>query len=273
TVGSLTFAESGADKPTGKAGYQGLFFKWGSLIGVSAGNDTPFNSDSYLFIPDLATGKYYKVAVGGVGTSNIQAVIDFRTSSAVGTWDDSGGYTTWDVIPYALESDVPSGTDRYDSFLTYSSSSLHTSYKGDICKYLSDTKDANGSGLSRKKNWKMPVSYMFGENGSYSGSWNGTASFTPGTAPEDGTATTSDGLKTYHDPAGINETVTFPASGFYSRDSGLNDVGNVGSYWSSSSLFTYEVCAYRLVFYSGSVTPAYYNYRSHGHSVRCVRSD
>jgi hypothetical protein len=275
-VGSLTFAESKADGTTigRKEGYQGVFFKWGSLIGVSAGGMAFLSSDSYLFIPDLATGKYYKVTVGGVGSSSIQAVIDFRNSSAMSGWNGSGGSATWNVIPYATVSDIPDNlTDSpYNSLLTDYSSSLRTSYKGDICRYLSFTRSTNGSGLSGKKNWKTPARYMFGELSSYSGNWDDYASFSDGIAA-DGTNRTSDGIKTYiYAHAGMNETVIFPAAGGYMDESPLvgmlASVGFGGIYWSSSSSGGSSV--YSLTFASSSMFPDG-NSRTCGNSVRCVK--
>jgi hypothetical protein len=262
-VGSLTFAESKAGGTIGgKEGYQGVFFKWGSLVGVSPGSGIFKNTD-YLFIPDLTTGKYYKVAVGDVGTSNIQAAIDFRTSSAVtalGGWNGSGGYDTWDAIPYAY-SDIPDDTDnRTNSLLTDYSSSLRASYKGDICSYLSVTKSTSGSGLSG--NWKMPASYMFGEDDS--GYADETVALSTGIA-ENGTSTVSTNIKKY---TYGSETVYFPVNNF--RDgSSITSSGNSG-YWSSSAKEANAYCM-AFSFSGGYMVPNGDILRAYGFGLRCVR--
>ncbi|MDR1884401.1 MAG: hypothetical protein LBR26_16725, partial [Prevotella sp.] len=271
-VGSLTFAESKAGGTIGKKeGYQGVYFKWGSLIGVSAAaDDSDFENTDYLFIPDITTGKYYKVAVGDVGGSNIRAVKDFRESSAVtalGGWNGSGGSATWGVIPYVADSDIPDVTDnRYNSLLTDYSSSLRTSYKGDICRYLSVTKSTSGSGLSGKNNWKMPVSYMFGEYTEYG---DDTIASSTGIT-ENGTNTIISKKYTYN-----NETVYFPFSGYRDIYTGrlyLDDyVFFAGLYWSSS---VFGSKAYELQIsdeYFGIINPNDQIDRPYGGSVRCVR--
>ena len=64
----------------------------------------------------------------------------------------------------------------------------------------------------------------------------------------------------------------YPAVGYRSHDSGaLYNVGSYGFYWSASPYPSNGYNACHLYFHSGSVYPAYYNNRSHGYSVRCVR--
>jgi hypothetical protein len=63
-------------------------------------------------------------------------------------------------------------------------------------------------------------------------------------------------------------SIFFPASGYYSGTS-LNSRGSNGNYWSSS--YISETHAVSLLFFSGSVDPAYYNYRRVGFSARAVQ--
>ena len=63
--------------------------------------------------------------------------------------------------------------------------------------------------------------------------------------------------------------VCLPAAG-YRNGSGVYDVGDFGRYW-SSSLYGSD-SAYYLYFYSDSVGPENYDYRSYGRSVRLVCS-
>lgn len=65
----------------------------------------------------------------------------------------------------------------------------------------------------------------------------------------------------------------YPAVGCRISSSGaLSNVGSYGYYWSTSPYPSYSDCAYFLFFHNGNVSPAYYyNHRSNGFSVRCVR--
>jgi hypothetical protein len=135
-TGVLTFAESG----TGKEGYQGVFFKWGSLIGVSASGDGNFDGDSYLFVPDLSTGTYTRVKVSAVSGGSAYLI------GTAGTWSGSGDSNDWDMIAYADESVIDDTVDdRNDARLTTyqdwaSLKNDYTDYTGDICKFLSKHK-------------------------------------------------------------------------------------------------------------------------------------
>jgi hypothetical protein len=263
TVGSLTFAESGADKPTGKAGYQGLFFKWGSLIGVSTNTtgDTYHDDHTFLFIPDLNTGKYYKYSVGSVVADTDNIVNAYLNKTA--------GRNTWATIPYADENDIPVDSSRDDDRLTTASDpSLYAFYKGDICKYLSDTKSTNGSGLLSKNNWIMPVSRMFGEDdGSYDYNTWSNINFSGGII-EDGTSNAVEALVRY---TYVGETVTFPASGGRDINGDHSHIGSHGIYWSSSAYDETDVYGLRFDYTNGVTTQSNSLERMMSHSVRCVR--
>jgi hypothetical protein len=284
SVGSLTFFEKGGTVQ--QHGYQGLYFKWGSLIGVSAavGGNSAFSA-AYLYIPDVSTGKYYKVKVVEVTpSSGVQAVKEF--ADVVTGWTGVNG--DWVKIPHDL-TDYPTG--RGLSPLTDASQPLYSSYKGDICKFLSDK---SASKLNR--NWVMPKSEIFGgdANGSYSfvnGTtvdpallgvtyskedlyWNSSnpPSFTIPSAVaegEDGRGYNTSALVTFTTAA--NKSATIPASGYRNGGNGaLNVVGNYGGYWSSS--VRGASIAYYLFFNSSSVYPARYDSRAFGRSVRCVQN-
>jgi hypothetical protein len=267
-VGTLTFAESKADGTIGgKEGYQGVFFRWGSLIGVSTNTAGDNYNDNYtfLFIPDLATGKYHKYKKGYVlGTPDdiVSAYLVKATSNA------------WDKIPCVDDNNLTA--DRAVNALL----PLHSSvdYKGDICRYLSAKRLTNGSGLVSE--WRMPVSDMFagdgyqeppyypdGPDGSV---WNPNPSWSGFDGLDaNGTSQTANAFMTYmYSPTG--ETVYFPASGYRRGDNGsLYFVGNDGGYWSSSA--DDASSAYNLYFDYYGVDPACNDVRTIGHSVRCVR--
>jgi hypothetical protein len=281
SVGSLTFFEKGATLE--QQGYQGLYFKWGSLIGVAAGPNGSFTGATYLYIPYISTGKYYKVKVSevtsgyenGSNSDMTAAVGAFR--SVIGSDMSSGGSTDWYKIPY-----VTSGTTADRSFNYLASVTVHTpaDYQGDICKFLSDTKVTNGSGLTRT--WVMPKSEIWGGKANTGYTFDGGSVTVEGawlyTWTDYGTAnTTADGAGgtlnylTFTIKA-TNESATFPASGFrIGGDGALDGVGYYGICWGSS--VSGASSAYDLVFYSSGVDPAYGDDdRAYGPSVRCVQN-
>ncbi|MDR1884111.1 MAG: fimbrillin family protein [Prevotella sp.] len=180
-VGALTFSESAQDKKY----YQGIYFKWGSLVGVSSGSvGTPLK-DSYLFIPD-SDGKYYKAAVSQLKDwTDDDGVVDSFKDAYFGSidWDnvyssDNATYTAaaailWAAIPCVADNsvispvpaDIATGREaRDDNALTTASGTVglpYSSYKGDICKYLVDKKSTNGNS-SFGYTWRMPTSNDFG---------------------------------------------------------------------------------------------------------------
>jgi hypothetical protein len=270
-VGSLTFAESKADWTTfgGKEGYQGVYFKWGSLIGISTNTagDTYDDYNTFLFIPDLTTGKYHKYKVGNVTSTPGDIIVDAYLAKATGN--------TWGNIPCADDGTLPTGR-AVDAL-----SEIHNqeaNYKGDICRYLSAKRSVNGSGLVNT--WQMPVSEMFAGSGyqevpyESAGSvwdslqgWSGTGSFDG--SDTNGASQTANAFMTYmYSPTG--ETVFFPASGDRVVSDGNQDlIGYSGYYWSSSAYGASN--AYYLYVGSGYVNLFNGYLRTLGYSVRCVR--
>jgi hypothetical protein len=177
-VGALTFSEETAYK------YQGVYFKWGSLVGVSSGSSNALLKDSYLFIPG-SDGKYYKAAVSALKTwPDDGGVVATFKGTYFGSidWDnvyssDPTTYTAasailWGAIPCVADNSVisPVPADnatgrelRDDNALTTASGTTldYSSYTGDICKYLVDKKSTNGNS-SFGYTWRMPTSNDFG---------------------------------------------------------------------------------------------------------------
>ncbi|MDR1884558.1 MAG: hypothetical protein LBR26_17560, partial [Prevotella sp.] len=179
-VGALTFSE----EEDGKNLYQGVSFKWGSLIGVSSYNG--YLSSGHLFIPD-SNGKYYKVAIldlenwaddGGVVATFKNTYFGSIVWSDLSKYDDDGNnarIALWNAIPYTdlanissyVTASPPGRTARDNNGLTEASGTAalpYTTYKGDICKYLVDKKTANGNAntLTDGLKWRLPTSNEFG---------------------------------------------------------------------------------------------------------------
>jgi hypothetical protein len=278
-IGSLTFSENDPSK----SGLQGLYFKWGSLIGVAAGGsnesyDNTIDSGTYLYIPNVVTGKYYKVRSGLV-SKDYSAGTTQEMNEAVRAYADKQTDGTWDKIPYvtdvALGGSIESGRGKAP-LTEKSGAATYDKYMGDICKFLSEKKATNDSRL--KRNWVMPKSEVWsGENRyvrsywpySHPSGWSydWVSGYLDNTTPDGRDKSTA--CLTYT-LAANGETVTFPAAGCRYEASGnvQHSLGNFGYYWSSS---VDSSIAYSLFFSaSGDMYPA--NLADwNAMSLRCVR--
>jgi hypothetical protein len=291
-VGKLTFSES--DKL--KTGYQGLFFKWGSLIGVAAGDDGLFDQDTYLYIPDVATEKYYKVKVSEVTSSytngtypDMEAAVQaFATAAGDFT---TGGSTDWAKIPYVDYNLIGAALpvdERNDNRLTTLSGTAtipYATYKGDVCKFIS-----SGSTSALGGSWIMPTSAMLPGSGTQTSlpytadsyvwnlvpNWTGTGAFS--SIDPDGVGSSDDSgviLK----GAGGDLVFRFPASGLRAPDNGeLVERGLICSFYTSSIESTTYVVSpgnsnvvYSLVSMNGQIRVEGTVSDHNAMSVRCVR--
>jgi len=230
---------------------QGVFFHWGSLIGVSAsasngGTATDFAS-STLYVPSYRSG--------APGSS---------------TWSSgspsSKGYNNWKDIPgYYLVYIYSS--DKSGSFLNeavQNTPANYAAYKGDICKYLSTTGAVSGK-------WRMPTASELGEetpSNAWSAPWTKFGRFAAvgRTAPE-GTTVLSSGAT--YDYFGFK--TRFPASGFRDYAYGvLTSVGQMGEYWSCTAENNQNFSS-RLYFDTSKIRPGLGAVRKFGYLVRCVQ--
>ena len=218
---------------------QGVFFRWGSLIGISpnGANLEGYNASVQLYIPPSG------------GTLN---------NSSLWTGTTTGSSITWANIPYV---DIGDATINLND-ASQNTAANYAAYKGDICQYLSEKGFVSG-------NWRMPT------KGEFDTMAVSPTDLLPGwgllTVSNDETG--KSGL-TSIDP-GVSFTVTstvvgFPASGYRSTTGWLGDVGQDGCYWSSSAISATD--GFYLHFTSGGVSPAYSYARHNGLSVRCVRN-
>jgi hypothetical protein len=247
----LTFAPYG---DTSKRLYQGVYFLWGSLVGIRpwCGSKTQGN---VVYVPTYVA-----------------------SNASTSTWDDDEP----DVFGYASSyDDLPSlyGTTTSDGpnvdYFAASSTADYANKKGDICRYLSATGAAPAS-------YRMPTLYELvkGDNsgsitsGSDYGSWssnqigkwlksnsNWASAFAPSQDAPAGTYPISVG-------ATYNNLAFFPASyGFIYESSFLNAFYN-GVYWSSSA-YSGTTNAYNLNFDNSGLSVGNNDRRSTC-SVRCV---
>jgi hypothetical protein len=234
---------------------QGVLFKWGSLIGISApGKD----QTRYYSWNDTAT--IYVPLTPNNPTTNHTSWEKTTTTSAQSRWTLSG--TGYAGIPYVASNEHPGPSgDRTDSYLTTTlhSSTSTAAYKGDICQYINSA-------------YRMPRSEEFPD---YSTSiWVGRDNIPAYGTPANHLPSVIDGTTSISSPNGVTlATATtgtglfFPASGCRLTDGTLYYVGAFGYYWSSSA---YSTDAYYLYFCRGNLSTADGNMRLYGFSVRCV---
>ncbi|MDR1883353.1 MAG: hypothetical protein LBR26_11325, partial [Prevotella sp.] len=234
--------------------YQGLYFKWGSLIGISPSGT--WGGATVLYSPDGINGMYR--------TTTASALV-------AGTWANIavGDATNFSTTPIDGVTDYR--TNGYVSFLNATPANL-IAYKGDICAYLSGRPGVPAG------YWRLPVSADFEPDtfpdafvspGQYTMEL-GELSVWPSSA---GTSNKTDGTfevaNGYTLAYGGSSTVFFPASGLRNLSTGaLNDFGVTGYAWSSSA----DAARGRSLFFSGAtVNPANSNDRANGFPARCVK--
>jgi hypothetical protein len=233
--GKLTFDKKKTNPS--HADYQGVFFKWGSLVGVSPVGDS--GSDVALYIPNSGAGSWDKT----------------KTLASMDTpWGDMD-------LPYVTNSGI-TGDENYLYELS-SDPATYAAYKGDICRYLGgDT-------------WQMPNQdvFLYGlvqPNIDYTllGFISGLP-FTAGNVPTDPSGQGSIGST-----AGATYTafgyVFLPASGY--RNGPSDTVGKIGAYWIGQRGYTTDTYAYQQFSNDGK---GFQNWSESPHSkirpVRCIR--
>jgi hypothetical protein len=253
----------------GHQGYQGVFFKWGSLVGVSparTNESLDYSTATPVYIPTYVED----------GTS---------------TWSTPATSPAWDDIPY-LDSSynaTPYGTDNtYASDSARNTPAMYAGLRGDICQYLGKT-DSTLNG------YRLPLRSEF-----WAGTrqdWNTVTPTTDGWIKGDGTFASSVGAGyadgradflatqkgTGYNPnqptngvgmklgSGINLVTgaVLPAGGL--RNSALFTVGSRGFHWSCSALSaTYSWELFFLEQYVGNMDSPGIS-RSYAAPVRCMR--
>jgi hypothetical protein len=235
--GSLTFAPHG-DRT--KEMYQGVFFKWGSLVGIDPSRyngSTDWNSsNSILYIPNY-------------------------TSASVHSWTTDVHMVYNNIPSLYAESIIEQGImDRYYLAL-YSD---YANQKGDICRYLSESEGYGGGIGIVKGKYRMPTLCELVKGNNNGGVISGS-DYGPIPAGSDGigkwtrigsnvssdwfniTDTNPDGTyANFTTGANYDGYAGFPTAGgrnSYSYGS-LNNVGVYGFYWSSSASSTTDFASY-----------------------------
>jgi hypothetical protein len=262
-AGYLTFSSPGA---TDKQFYQGVFFKWGSLVGISPVQTNnadafvlgtnPINTNPYtpIYVPYLSSGTDH----------NNKGAIRWKETNAT-----TSGYNAYDEIPY-----VNTDGANNPSVNHLASSGVHdpSVSKGDICKYLT------GQPNTPAGDWVMPTAADFtSATSAWTGSIPADHSYWRLYDPYNHFPSLPNNAQTGDKSAGnyngwdwgvsYCDVTVFPASGYRTYDNGmLINTGNYGNYWTSSVSTN---TAYYMFFGSYGIYMSNY-YREYAWSVRCV---
>jgi uncharacterized protein (TIGR02145 family) len=237
----LTFDPAGT---TEHQYYQGVFFKWGSLVGISPAliNLQDWTGETTVYRPSYNADK-----------------------SENSTWEDVEAkimkYNNLTDIPYYEETDASMHNAGKNSL--YNKQNLWKDCKGDICQYLGATNPA-------LKGYRMPRAEEFGTYDDWElrtdGDWKDEYKM----AEKNGTANL--GAKGY---LKHKSGIIFPAAGFRLSNGSVQAVGQNGVYWSSSARST--VIASALIFSKSltksNVTPDFGHASQIACSVRCIKEE
>jgi hypothetical protein len=183
----LTFADTPSPPPSYTANpttpetYQGVFFKWGSLIGLdpsySSMGSTSWGNSCKVYVPTWNSGNNPFWTVKNASAQAVTTDGNDDTGAAV----SPATFATWGNIPYVSDGNttdspaLPYLTKDADTNLADGTQVLKPStngghipqpgvavpvekMKGDICRYLTQTGDAPGS---PKVRWRMPYANEF----------------------------------------------------------------------------------------------------------------
>lgn len=243
--GRLTFDPTGQ---TQNVGYQGVFFKFGSLVGISpalVNGDASFSSNLPLYVPDLQSSTNWKPSTAG-----------------------AENYAKWENIPFMDDSYYAnSGRGRDDAAVIDASQhnpGIHTGFRGDICQYL-------GAKDPRLAGYRLPTANEFGAVSS----WSRHGSFISGNNTIGTPFGRTDLLSSANNrgyarnPAMGN--VILPTSGFRHADGSLKaTVGYDGYYWPASEHTAGEALIFE--YYGGTINyPIRSLNRSYAFPIRCIK--
>jgi hypothetical protein len=250
----LTFEPTGYSGP--KSNYQGVFFQWGSLVGVSPAA-LPENGDFQVGTSgNPATGTPIYVYHGGI----------WQQTNVATAYDTGVGGFMWGAIPRM----APLGAN--DNYL-YENDDFANN-QGDICKFIG----LHGGPTA----YRMPIIAEFVPDPW--GDWNSWDSGAPNDTPVAGWTRTGGGSWSTDNtdqahPGGTKNDFTsgashtgrlFPAAGGRGVGGELWGIGSSGGYWSGSAGDSSD--AYRFSFASSGVGKSSSDDgREAGYPVRCVK--
>jgi len=226
---------------------QGVFFKWGALVGVSS-NASSYDGAAPIYVPSY------------------NSTIPTSSSWLV----QNGSQMGWNAIPYFTDNlTVVGQTSTFLNDAAQNTDANYASLKGDICKYLSRTGAVSGK-------WRMPTTHEYNPNGvgdrvfvawtDNTAPWSMLGTFGAESGNAQGTSLFSSGC-TY---LLGNSRSNFSSSGYRDYPNGLlSRTGFTGEYWTSSA---YSGTEYSYYFhFSDTLSPSFYNPRNYGFVIRCIQ--
>jgi hypothetical protein len=172
---TLTFIPT--DGTTDYEGYQGVFFKWGSLVGVSPAQnpdgETEYLRYKYTDSIPIYVPYDYPALPKWKKTEGRKVKDDPDISAATDNWNTWNTTSANNAAPatsipfmdgsYARSTEVTYGrTNTYVMDAALNRDTTYQGMRGDICQYLSKTGVVAG-------NYRLPMSYEFGRGTS---TWN-----------------------------------------------------------------------------------------------------
>jgi hypothetical protein len=252
----LTFKEAGYKGPENY--YQGVFFKFGSLVGVSPARLPSGTTFSGGTNGNSATGTPIYVW-SSLDSQWIQTNVATANATGLGGFSGSG----YPGIPYK---NTGTANDRYSNSL-YGAGGDFATNRGDICEYIGLKGGPQG--------YRMAKSMEFAPGGQTSKAWNegspdtGFGWIRLGTSWSSVSDNSHPGGTLMMTNGGSYQTYPFPVSG--GRDGTTGElgpfVGTFGFYWSSS---TNSDKGFSLDFLSSNIYLANSTVRLFGYAVRCV---
>jgi hypothetical protein len=244
--------------PSNPNNYQGVYFKQGSLVGISP-KDAWGDASTVLYVPKTNKAGWYTTFASTVSGGNSHAAQWTGTTYAAIPREDTspptgGPNNNW------LAADAQNQSDDWNAC------------KGDICRYISE----NGYGPSGNRTYRLPSIRELGYLASGGSTWNG-ANNSGWTRVDDVSShwNANNYLNTAEGTfVGINTGANystnnfFPASGFRSSEGVLSDTYHAGVYKSGSVLSS--TSGYPMKFLFDAIRFSISEARENGSSVRCV---
>ncbi|MDR2627948.1 MAG: hypothetical protein LBC40_07945 [Dysgonamonadaceae bacterium] len=265
----LTFKKHGYIGEENENMYQGVFFKWGSLVGISPAQ----TASSIYFSAGTKNGAdgtpIYVYTSNGWEKTNVATATDDPTKYGAFNADPGSGTDderAWSRIPYYVHPTGDYYGSPYVNFFDENSVGDNTAMSniGDICRFLDS-------------DYRLPTADEMSFGGKGFRSWNYNESIVenkwsrlgPETWNTDFSLAAADGRSVSITAGGTIFGATFPASGRRTDSGRLASVGSSGFYWSGSVLHS-TTDAYNLRFFT---TMAYQSdeYFLVGYPVRCVK--
>jgi hypothetical protein len=224
----LTFLDNGAG-----GGYQGVFFRWGALVGLSPYGDESGNSEVW------------------------NNAIAYTPNVNDGTW--TAGVVKNSAMTYGWTVATGTSTDLSENYL-YDNPNF-SGGQGDICAYLTGKTGVPAG------NWRMPNAAEFGVATDYSTSTWSSVSISGSAADQvAGKGTPNRGQHYY---ASSVASLFFPAGGYRTATTAVSRLNNYGYNWTGTPGSTTDYAYYMGVLSGGATVGE--NGRNNFFPVRCVK--